>query len=576
MKGKRGKQVGTRCLAVAIAVVLSVAMLWGGKPLRIQAASQNDAVSWANAQINKGLDYDGAYGNQCVDLIKYYYAYFGVAGYAKGNANAYISNALPSGWTRVYGEYQPGDIAVWKVNHSCNTCSTGDFGHVGIIVAMDGTGFYAINQNFNGQSHCTRNRFNTSALACAIRPSYTASGNVPQGCLDTVTGQDGKIYVAGWAFDRDNVNAQIDIHVYIGGPAGSGEGHVIRADKSRPDVGAAYPGVGANHGFADTITTNQVGSKEVYVYAINVGAGGSNTYLGKSAVTIRPASVNQPTATPSAPQSKSGISFADFNQNAVWETNAEMYVKIMNPNKEVVSSVGCHLYDANGTLLKSYSEQCGLSTSYVNYNCNINNDMKYALQPGTTYKFVLYGVVGGKEYRDVMRNFTTSGTSQVTAKPTIKPSPQPTATPTKRPSEEQSTMSPTETSNGDQGLDGHEPQDKTEWDSDEEGTAEQKKSSATVKKPGQVKQVKVKNVKGRAVEVTWKSAGKDCSYQIQIARNRTFAKEKLSDTTSGKYIKCYNATKKKTYYVRVRAYRIASGKELYGKWSTVKKVKIKK
>lgn len=37
-----------------------------------------------------------------------------------GNANAYISNNLPPGWTRVYSNYQPGDIAVWKTNHSCS------------------------------------------------------------------------------------------------------------------------------------------------------------------------------------------------------------------------------------------------------------------------------------------------------------------------------------------------------------------------------------------------------------------------------------------------------------------------
>ena len=34
--------------------------------------------------------------------------------------------------------------------------------------------------------------------------------------------------------------------------------------------------------------------------------------------------------------------------------------------------------------------------------------------------------------------------------------------------------------------------------------------------------------------------------------------------------------KKKTYYVRVRAYTLSNGKKVYGKWSSVKKVKIKK
>jgi hypothetical protein len=97
-----------------------------------------------------------------------------------------------------------------------------------------------------------------------------------------------------------------------------------------------------------------------------------------------------------------------------------MYIKIMNPDKATVSSVGCYLYDANGNLLKSYSETCGLSTSYVNYNCNINNDMKYTLTAGTTYKFVLYAVVGGKEYKDTTRTFTTtaSSSSQTTPAPT--------------------------------------------------------------------------------------------------------------------------------------------------------------
>ena len=212
MKRERGKQVRTRCLAVVMVAIMSVVSLLGGKPLKVQAVSQNDAVAWARAQINKGLDYDGVYGNQCVDLIKYYYAYFGVASYAKGNANAYITNALPPGWTRVYGGYQAGDIGVWKVNYG----GTGSYGHVGIITSADSVGFNAVNQNYNNHSYCTENWFNLSVLACAIRPPYT-----------------------------------------------------------------------------------------------------------------------------SAPQPTASVSFADFSQNAVWDTNAEMYIKIMNPNRAVVSTVGC-------------------------------------------------------------------------------------------------------------------------------------------------------------------------------------------------------------------------------------------
>ncbi len=112
------------------------------------------------------------------------------------------------------------------------------------------------------------------------------------------------------------------------------------------------------------------------------------------------------------------VTFTDFNQNGVWETNAEMYIKILNPQRTTISAVGCYLYDSSGKLVKSYSESHNFQTSYVNYNCNINNDMKYTLKPGTTYKFELYTVSNGKEYKDTMRSFTTKGKSD-TEKPVI-------------------------------------------------------------------------------------------------------------------------------------------------------------
>ena len=34
--------------------------------------------------------------------------------------------------------------------------------------------------------------------------------------------------------------------------------------------------------------------------------------------------------------------------------------------------------------------------------------------------------------------------------------------------------------------------------------------------------------------------------------------------------------KKKTYYVRVRGFKSYKGKKYYGKWSSVKKIKIKR
>ena len=95
---------------------------------------------------------------------------------------------------------------------------------------------------------------------------------------------------------------------------------------------------------------------------------------------------------------------------------------------------------------------------------------------------------------------------------------------------------------------------------------------------GRVVLSKPKNKKGKKVKITWKKIRGSNGYQIQYARNKKFTKSlkkttaKASATT--KIIK--KLKKKKTYYFRVRAYKKTSSGKVYGAWSTVKKVKIKK
>ena len=98
-----------------------------------------------------------------------------------------------------------------------------------------------------------------------------------------------------------------------------------------------------------------------------------------------------------------------------------------------------------------------------------------------------------------------------------------------------------------------------------------------VKAPAKVRGVKVKNLKGRKMKVSWSWDITD-GYQIQYAMNRKFTKKKktvtLNSWMSKKTFK--HLKKKKTYYVRVRAFRKSGSVKKYGKWSTVKKIKIKK
>ena len=116
--------------------------------------------------------------------------------------------------------------------------------------------------------------------------------HVPEGALDQAQGDSGSIVLAGWAFDRDDVNAQIPLHVYVGGPAGSGASvYQITANKERTDVGAAFSGVGNYHGFYEIINVAERGEQTVYVYAIDAaGQWRDNPLIGKATITISPVS----------------------------------------------------------------------------------------------------------------------------------------------------------------------------------------------------------------------------------------------------------------------------------------------
>ena len=99
----------------------------------------------------------------------------------------------------------------------------------------------------------------------------------------------------------------------------------------------------------------------------------------------------------------------------------------------------------------------------------------------------------------------------------------------------------------------------------------------TVKKPGKVKITKAKNVKTKKLTVKWKKTSKANGYQIQIATNKKFTKGKKTKTLSKTTYSFKKLKKNKYYYVRIRAYVYDSNhKKVYGSWSAVKKVKIKK
>lgn len=106
-----------------------------------------------------------------------------------------------------------------------------------------------------------------------------------------------------------------------------------------------------------------------------------------------------------------------------------------------------------------------------------------------------------------------------------------------------------------------------------------KKSITVVDKkivaPGKVKITKAKNVSKKKIKLTWKKQSKALVYQVKYSIYKSFRKPKTKATMKCSYT-LSGLKKKKTYYIKVRGYTLKKGKRLYGKWSMVKKVKVKK
>ena len=101
------------------------------------------------------------------------------------------------------------------------------------------------------------------------------------------------------------------------------------------------------------------------------------------------------------------------------------------------------------------------------------------------------------------------------------------------------------------------------------------KNNAKMTSLTKIKGVVAKNQKKCKVKVTWKKVSSSLGYQIQYATNKKFKKAKKK-TVKSTLVTLKKLKKKKTYFIRIRAYKMADGKKVYGKWSSVKKVKVKK
>jgi hypothetical protein len=115
-------------------------------------------------------------------------------------------------------------------------------------------------------------RTRASAVAAVVRAS-------PFGHVDIWRQTPSGFRLRGWAADRTEPTTPLNLHLYIDGVA-----EPLGASDDRPDVAAAFPELGAAHGF-DITRSLPEGDHRICLYAINRGVG-RNTQLGCGTVPI--------------------------------------------------------------------------------------------------------------------------------------------------------------------------------------------------------------------------------------------------------------------------------------------------
>lgn len=120
-----------------------------------------------------------------------------------------------------------------------------------------------------------------SLLGCRtvrVTAPITEMGRVPFGYLEGVSVDATGVTASGWAIDPDTASS-IQVHVYV-----DSFSVATAASLDRTDVGAAYPGYGAAHGYSQKVPATP-GPHSVCAYGINTGPGGP-ALLGCTTVTV--------------------------------------------------------------------------------------------------------------------------------------------------------------------------------------------------------------------------------------------------------------------------------------------------
>ena len=136
----------------------------------------SEVKNWLNSKVGQGLDYDGAYGNQCVDLANFYCDFIGAPKIPCGYAYQMWNNFDPNSYTKIANHRElvarAGDIVIWDI------AINGYAGHVAIATGEGNIDWFeSLDQNWNS-SVCTKVRHNWNLVLGVLRPK-TVTDNAP-------------------------------------------------------------------------------------------------------------------------------------------------------------------------------------------------------------------------------------------------------------------------------------------------------------------------------------------------------------------------------------------------------------
>jgi len=176
------------------------------------------------------------------------------------------------------------------------------------------------------------------------------------GALDSVTPGVGTFALSGWALNPNDPPSSVEVHVYDFAPSGAHGYAGFLADTSRPDVARVFAGYSANHGYAMTVPSTELGTHSVCTFAINSKGGAFNPIIGCRDVVVANA-------------------FGAYDSLTVTASGLRLSGWALNPNNRA-ENVEIHVYDTgpNGTRgisgIRANQSRPDVAAAYPAYSAN--------------------------------------------------------------------------------------------------------------------------------------------------------------------------------------------------------------